>query len=172
MKLRPPQIQYTQWTWDPDDILESLDVGDLVPEYGTFEETVSESTYDTISLQTRNLDQAPCLATQDRESRDLIFGCREEGGWVMETVASEGFTGAQPALAINDADEYFMTVDDGTLDIQSGEHDDPSVSLSTDSGTLKGVLSGELNGMQAFMSGRLKASGNLMLATKLNQLFP
>lgn len=73
---------------------------------------------------------------------------------------------------IADADDYFMTVDDGTLDIQPGEHDDPSVSLSTDSDTLKGVLSGELNGMQAFMSGRLKASGNLMLATKLSQLFP
>ncbi|MBZ9556894.1 MULTISPECIES: SCP2 sterol-binding domain-containing protein [Modicisalibacter] len=73
---------------------------------------------------------------------------------------------------ISDADDYYLQIEDGTLDIQQGEHDDPSVTLSTDSATLKGVLKGELNGMQAFMSGRLKASGNVMLATKLSQLFP
>jgi len=73
---------------------------------------------------------------------------------------------------ISDADDYYLTVQDGTLDIQSGEHDDPSVTLSTDSATLKDVMSGELSGMQAFMSGRLKASGNIMLATRLSHLFP
>lgn len=73
---------------------------------------------------------------------------------------------------ISDADDYYLVVKDGDLDILQGEHDDPSVTLSTDSATLKGVMNGEINGMQAFMSGKLKASGNVMLATKLTSLFP
>ncbi|MEC9483342.1 MAG: SCP2 sterol-binding domain-containing protein [Halomonas sp.] len=73
---------------------------------------------------------------------------------------------------ISDADDYYLIVRDGDMAVHPGEHDDPSVSLSTDTATLKGVMSGEVNGMQAFMSGRLKASGNLMLATKLTSLFP
>lgn len=73
---------------------------------------------------------------------------------------------------ISDADDYYLVVQDGNLDVHQGEHDDPSVALTTDSATLKGVMNGDINGMQAFMSGKLKASGNLMLATKLTSLFP
>lgn len=73
---------------------------------------------------------------------------------------------------ISDDDDYYMIVQDGSLDIQQGEHDNPSVTLATDRATLKGVMNGEISGMQAFMSGKLKASGNLMLATKLGDLFP
>ncbi|MFC3293474.1 SCP2 sterol-binding domain-containing protein [Modicisalibacter luteus] len=73
---------------------------------------------------------------------------------------------------ISDAENYYLVVQDGTMDVHQGEHDDPSVTLSTDSSTLKGVMNGDINGMQAFMSGKLKASGNLMLATKLTNLFP
>jgi putative sterol carrier protein len=33
-------------------------------------------------------------------------------------------------------------------------------------------MSGETSGMSAFMTGRLKATGDVMLAAKLNSLFP
>jgi hypothetical protein len=116
--ISTPQIQYTKWTWDFEDILDSGDVGDLIPSWSPFEETVSEGDYHTISLKTRNEDQVPCFATQDTSSRDLIFGCYEGGAWVMETVWSEGVTGAQPALAINNSDEYFISFyDEGTKDL-------------------------------------------------------
>ena len=72
----------------------------------------------------------------------------------------------------SDAGDYYMNIHDGTLDVQEGEHDDPSVSLSMESDTLKGIMNGEINGMTAFMTGKLKATGNIMLATKLTSLFP
>lgn len=71
-----------------------------------------------------------------------------------------------------DAGSYYLNIQDGTLDIQEGEHDDPSVSLNMSTDTLKGIMSGDVNGMTAFMTGKLKATGNVMLATKLTTLFP
>jgi putative sterol carrier protein len=38
--------------------------------------------------------------------------------------------------------------------------------------TLKGIVSGETDGMQAFMSGNLRTEGDMMLAMKLSDLFP
>jgi putative sterol carrier protein len=37
--------------------------------------------------------------------------------------------------------------------------------------TLNGIVSGETDGMQAFMDGQLRAEGDMMLATKLGELF-
>lgn len=73
---------------------------------------------------------------------------------------------------IEDADTYHLIIKDGTLDIVAGAHDDPSVTLIMDSETMAGVMSGELDGMKAFMMGKLRAEGNMMLATKLSALFP
>ena len=72
----------------------------------------------------------------------------------------------------SDAGSYYLNIQDGKLDVQEGEHDDPSVSLSLSTDTLKGIMNGDINGMTAFMTGQLKATGNVMLATKLTSLFP
>lgn len=72
----------------------------------------------------------------------------------------------------SDAGDFVVKVEDGSLDIHEGEHDAPSVSLTTDVDTLKGIMNGDINGMSAFMSGKLKATGNVMLATRLTSLFP
>ncbi|WP_197466178.1 SCP2 sterol-binding domain-containing protein, partial [Oleiphilus sp. HI0080] len=52
-----------------------------------------------------------------------------------------------------------------------GDHDDPSVTLIMSTETLNGIVSGETDGMQAFMAGQLRAEGDMMLATKLGELF-
>ena len=67
---------------------------------------------------------------------------------------------------------FHLVVTDGSYDILEGEHDDPSVTLQLKSATLKGLLDGSVNGMTAFMMGKVKAIGDMMLATKLTQLFP
>ncbi|MGM0824112.1 MAG: SCP2 sterol-binding domain-containing protein [Pseudomonadota bacterium] len=72
----------------------------------------------------------------------------------------------------SDAGSHYLDIQDGTLGIHEGEHDDPSVSLSMSTDTLKGIMNGDINGMTAFMTGKLKATGNVMLATKLTSLFP
>ncbi len=74
-------------------------------------------------------------------------------------------------FAIEDADTYHLIVKDSTCKLEHGEHGDPSVTLIMDSDTLKEIASGDLNGMQAFMAGRLRTEGDMMLATRLSDLF-
>ncbi len=72
---------------------------------------------------------------------------------------------------IEDDQNYHLAIKDGNCDLVQGNHSDPSVTLIMNSETLKGIVSGETDGMQAFMAGQLRAEGDMMLATKLGELF-
>ena len=73
---------------------------------------------------------------------------------------------------IEDAENYYLTVKDGTCDVQAGDNDDANVTLIMDRETFKEIATGETDGMQAFMGGKLRAEGDMMLAMKLIELFP
>lgn len=74
---------------------------------------------------------------------------------------------------ITDVDRrYALVVKDGACEFQDGENPDADVTLVMDGTTFKGIVSGETNGMDAFMGGKLRAEGNMMLAMKLSELFP
>mgnify|MGYP000191302894 FL=1 len=72
---------------------------------------------------------------------------------------------------IDDSDQYHLIVKDEACDLVAGEHGDPSVTLIMDGQTLAEIAEGETNGMQAFMAGKLRTEGDMMLATKLSDLF-
>lgn len=74
-------------------------------------------------------------------------------------------------FAIEDADAYHLIIKDEKCELVAGEYDDPSVTLIMNTETLQGIVSGETDGMQAFMAGQLRAEGDMMLATKLGELF-
>ena len=71
-----------------------------------------------------------------------------------------------------DDENFNVTVKDGTCALAKGEAADPNVTLIMDKETLVGVMTGETDGMQAFMGGKLRAEGDMMLALKLGELFP
>lgn len=73
---------------------------------------------------------------------------------------------------IEDAENYYLSIKDGTCSLTEGDAPAPNVALIMDSATLKGVLKGEISGMEAFMTGRLRTEGDMMLALKLGELFP
>ncbi|GAA6154358.1 SCP2 sterol-binding domain-containing protein [Pseudoteredinibacter isoporae] len=72
---------------------------------------------------------------------------------------------------ISDAGNYFLVIDNGSCDIQDGEHDSPSVCISMDSETLLDIMAGKFSGMQAFMFGKVKADGDQRLAAMIDSLF-
>ncbi|MFK3795810.1 MULTISPECIES: SCP2 sterol-binding domain-containing protein [unclassified Pseudomonas] len=73
---------------------------------------------------------------------------------------------------IDEEKHFSLIVKDKTCELQEGENSDAQVTLVMDSETLKGIVSGETDGMQAFMQGKLRAEGDMMLAMKLSELFP
>lgn len=75
-------------------------------------------------------------------------------------------------FALTDTEPFFVVIKEGAADIGKGQKDEPSVTITTALPTLIGVTTGSINGMQAFMTGELKAQGNMMLAQKMNALFP
>ncbi len=73
---------------------------------------------------------------------------------------------------ITDNGSWQIEIKDDTCKINEGSLSDPNVTLAMDIDTLASVLSGEIDGMQAFMSGSIEATGDVMLATRLADLFP
>ncbi|WP_428240887.1 SCP2 sterol-binding domain-containing protein [Gynuella sp.] len=72
---------------------------------------------------------------------------------------------------ISDDDHYYLVVANESCELHQGDHEDPSVTLILSKETLEKIISGKTSGMQAFMLGKLKTEGNMMLATKLGDLF-
>ena len=74
------------------------------------------------------------------------------------------FTGAEPG-------EWNTTIKDGKVDVARGTHSSPNMTLTADSADYIKIITGELDGMQAFMQGKIKLAGDLNLAMKLMQMF-
>ncbi|MBD2839028.1 MULTISPECIES: SCP2 sterol-binding domain-containing protein [Pseudomonas] len=97
---------------------------------------------------------------------------------IVKTMQSKFNAGAAAGLDlvfqfnIEDGDNHYLVVKDGTCDVQQGDSANPNVTLIMDSATLVGIMTGETDGMQAFMAGKLRAEGDMMLAMKLGELFP
>lgn len=74
------------------------------------------------------------------------------------------FTGAE-------ASEWNAVIKDGKVNVERGTHPSPKMTLTADSEDYVRIITGELDGMQAFMQGKLKLAGDLNLAMKLMQMF-
>ena len=67
---------------------------------------------------------------------------------------------------------FHLLVQAGSLSVGDGVHDDPSVTfLFEDLETALGIVTGDIDPMAAFMAGRVRTDGNLILALQLQMLF-
>lgn len=82
----------------------------------------------------------------------------------LDAVIQFKFTGAEPG-------EWVAAIKDGKVDVSKGTHPSPKMTLTADSGDYVKIFTGELDGMQAFMQGKIKLAGDLNLAMKLTQMF-
>ena len=75
------------------------------------------------------------------------------------------FTGAE-------AGEWNAKIADGKCDVKQGAPaGESTMTLTADSSDYVKIFTGELDGMQAFMQGKLKLAGDLNLAMKMMQMF-
>ena len=67
---------------------------------------------------------------------------------------------------------WHVVVKDGTCRVSEGSHEEPSVTLTLSDENWLAMINRELNGVQAFMTGKLKVSGDIMLAQRIYDIFP
>ena len=65
-----------------------------------------------------------------------------------------------------------VAVKEGTCQVQEGKAGGPTVTLTMSGETWLGMVNKQVNGMMAFMTGKLKLSGDIMLAQRISDLFP
>lgn len=66
---------------------------------------------------------------------------------------------------------YHTVVKDGACQVSAGGHDSPSMTLVMEAADFVALTGGELDGMSAFMSGKLKVTGDMSLAMKMQTFF-
>jgi putative sterol carrier protein len=66
---------------------------------------------------------------------------------------------------------YVMRIADGRCEVERGMAESPRVSIKMGVGDFLRLIAGKLNGMQAFMTGKLKVSGDLFFAQTFQSWF-
>jgi putative sterol carrier protein len=69
------------------------------------------------------------------------------------------------------ATQYYFTVANESIDVQRGKHASPNITLTMKESDYLDMINGKLNGQMAFMTGKLKITGDMGLALKLQSLF-
>ena len=82
----------------------------------------------------------------------------------LDAVIQFKFTGVE-------AGSWYATIKEGKCAVAQGEAQSPKMTLTADSADYIKIFTGELDGMKAFMEGKLKLGGDLNLAMKLMQMF-
>lgn len=68
---------------------------------------------------------------------------------------------------VTDASPYYVELKKGEVSLNDGTVDSPSATIGATDEVLSDLFSGKLNAVQAFMSGKLKVSGDIFSAQKL-----
>jgi putative sterol carrier protein len=126
-------------------------------------------------------------AVEERSNEQLVGDIQQQDGGidgVLEKVfagMSESFNpekaaGQQAVVqyeisAPDGSHEYAMRVADGRCEIDRGRAESPRVSLRIGLADCLRLISGAANGMQLFMTGKLKVSGDLFFAQTYQSWF-
>mgnify|MGYP002781103732 CR=1 FL=1 len=78
----------------------------------------------------------------------------------------------QVNLSGPESSSHFLEIKDGGLTTGEGTHDSPNITINMASNDFIAMTNGQLNPTMAYMSGKLKISGDMGLAMKMQSLFP
>ncbi|MBI3591041.1 MAG: SCP2 sterol-binding domain-containing protein [Candidatus Melainabacteria bacterium] len=68
--------------------------------------------------------------------------------------------------------KWILEIKSGKCELKSGTHNSPTVTISISDQDWLAIHKGKLNSQMAFMMGKLRVSGDMGLAMKLQSMFP
>lgn len=71
---------------------------------------------------------------------------------------------------VSDGSPYYVSIEKGMVSLNEGSVQSPSATVSATDDVLVQLFSGNLNPVQAFMSGQLKVTGDIFSAQKLTSV--
>jgi putative sterol carrier protein len=95
---------------------------------------------------------------------------RFAAGFVVEKAAGIDAT-IQLKLTGLQAGEWYVTIKDAKCILTQGTAPAAKLTVTCDSGDFMKIFAGQMDGMQAFMQGKLRVAGDMSLALKLLNLF-
>lgn len=79
--------------------------------------------------------------------------------------------GTECTIQFNTSKPAYVSVKGGACTLTEGTADNADVTLTMEDDDLIALLKGELNGMTAFMTGKLQLDGDMMLAQRIGTMF-
>ena len=90
---------------------------------------------------------------------------------MAKAVDPSATAGTQNVIQFNTSKPAYLTINNGTATVTEGAAPNADVTLTMQDDDLIALLKGELNGMQAFMTGKLQLEGDMMLAQRMSSFF-
>ncbi|ULQ45816.1 SCP2 sterol-binding domain-containing protein [Flagellatimonas centrodinii] len=84
---------------------------------------------------------------------------------------ADAASGLDATLQFNISSPMHAVIKGGECSVGEGAASSPDVTITMEDDDLVALFKGELNGMTAFMTGKLQIEGDLMLAQRMSSLF-
>ena len=75
-------------------------------------------------------------------------------------------------LSGEDGGDWYVTIKDGTCTVTEGVSDAAQATLMMDAADYAALATGKLGGMKAFLSGKIKTSGDFSILQRMQSWFP
>ena len=92
-------------------------------------------------------------------------------GQLDENAAKNMNATIQFNLSGDNGGQWYVTIKDGKAEVSKGTAPSANMTMSMAANDYVDMTTGKLNGQMAFMSGKLKISGDMGLAMKMQSLF-
>ena len=67
---------------------------------------------------------------------------------------------------------WHLVVQDSVLEVHEGAHEAPSATVVSNADDYVKICNGDMNGLRAVMTRKMRVQGNLVLARKMQKMFP
>lgn len=90
----------------------------------------------------------------------------------FQSAQAEGVNAVvQWLLGGDDGGEWYLTIADGACQVAEGRATEPKVTITMDADDYVDLTTGRLDAIKAFMTGKIRLSGDFALATRLTSFF-